>query len=242
MKRRQKMTWYLCGMISAVLVVQLLSPALASAKRSIDVYNNGVSIYIDDVKLNPTNVNGNPVDIFVYNGTTYVPIRAISQGFGKPVLYDSQTKNVYIGRHSADKPTVWLKDMTYFTCSGSYYTLMNGLKDNLGNSRDNVITLDDGSSTVTQNTGSHTYLLNGQYSKLTGTLFQRFEYRSNTATNYIEVFGDGNLLGRYTVTGGKYPVDFSVNVSGVLQLEIVISVWGYGAYAAAGVADLGLWT
>lgn len=64
-------------------------------QRSITV-NDGVSVYMNGEELNMTDVNGNPVSGFVYDGTTYVPARAISEANGKNVTWDQQTGTVYI--------------------------------------------------------------------------------------------------------------------------------------------------
>ena len=57
----------------------------------------GVKIYVDGVEMKPTDANGKPVDTFIYNGTTYVPLRAVSQSLGENVQWDGATQTVYIG-------------------------------------------------------------------------------------------------------------------------------------------------
>ena len=64
-------------------------------QKSITV-NDGVSVYMNGEELNMTDVNCNPVSGFVYDGTTYVPARAISEANGKDVAWDQQTGTVYI--------------------------------------------------------------------------------------------------------------------------------------------------
>ena len=78
-------------------------------KRTITVYS-GVDIYIDDAKLDARDANGNPVETFVYNGTTYLPVRAVGEAVGKAVQWESKTSSVYIGQHKSDKPAVWLDE------------------------------------------------------------------------------------------------------------------------------------
>lgn len=46
--------------------------------KTINVYT-GISVYVDDQEIIPTDVNGNRVDVFYYNGTTHLPARAISK-------------------------------------------------------------------------------------------------------------------------------------------------------------------
>ena len=57
-------------------------------QKSINV-EYGITVSLNAKPLNMTDVNGNPVQAFVYQGTTYVPIRAISENLGVNVNYDS---------------------------------------------------------------------------------------------------------------------------------------------------------
>ena len=210
MKRRQKAGWFLSGVAAAVLAASLTSPALAAlAAKTIQVYT-GVDIYVDDVKLEPTNVNGNPVEVFVYNGTTYLPIRAVGEALGKTVQWDPKTNSAYLGKHTGEKPAVWLQDLDYFT--GENLEIKTTEKDNLGNTRQEVIVDDRGFD--------NTYLLNGQYSAISGTFFQRYEYRSRTGKSTLFIYGDGELLYSVEMSGGLTPIDFYVDLTGVLELRV----------------------
>lgn len=240
MKRKQKAAWFISGILVAVLAANIISPALALVQQTIAVYS-GVNVYVDDAKLNPTDANGNTVPVFAYNGTTYLPIRAISDALGIAIQYEGSTQSVYVGKHSTDKPTVWIRNMDYFIQTNGGFTSTSSMKDNLGNEHSNVIYTKNytfgGQPIVSQ-----TYLLNGQYSAVSGTLFQNYDYRSDTQINYIEIYGDGEQLYRGTVAGGEFPVNFKVDLTGVLQLQIVLGFYLNGNDAYAGVADLGLWT
>ena len=52
--------------------------------------NNNIMIFIDGKYLAPKDVNGRVVDPIILEGTTYVPIRAISEAFGKEVTWDGR--------------------------------------------------------------------------------------------------------------------------------------------------------
>ena len=51
---------------------------------------------MDGNELEMTDVNGNPVDAFVYDGTTYLPARAISEANGNTVSWDGEEGRVDI--------------------------------------------------------------------------------------------------------------------------------------------------
>ena len=100
MKQTHHTRSFLLGVLCAALAFSLAAPALAAAGRMIEIFG-GVKIYVDDVQLNPTDANGNPIDVFVHDGTTYLPVRAVSEALGKQVQWDGSTRSVYIGRHGS---------------------------------------------------------------------------------------------------------------------------------------------
>ena len=128
----------LCLLLCAVFFTGGVFAAGKLQKRTITVYS-GVDIYIDDAKLDARDANGNPVETFVYNGTTYLPVRAVGEAVGKAVQWESKTSSVYIGQHKSDKPAVWLDELDYF--DSSYNPLKKGenMKDNLGNTYEHAL-------------------------------------------------------------------------------------------------------
>ena len=70
MKKTHTVRTFLAGVLAALLLVGMVPPALAAAGMNITIYP-GISVYMDDQKLEPKDANGNPVMVFTYNGTTY---------------------------------------------------------------------------------------------------------------------------------------------------------------------------
>lgn len=58
--------------------------------------NQGISILINGNKIIPKDVNGKIVEPFLQDGTTYLPIRAVSEALGKNVSWDGETQTVSI--------------------------------------------------------------------------------------------------------------------------------------------------
>ena len=78
------------------LVVGTGTVALAASQLvSIQVLP-GMNLSINGEAFVPKDVNGKEVDVFAYNGTTYVPIRAISEAFGMDVDYDAATQTAIV--------------------------------------------------------------------------------------------------------------------------------------------------
>ena len=82
------------GLLGAALVMSMPF-ASALTQKNITV-GRGVTIYVDDRKINPGDANGNPVEPMLYNGTTYLPIRAVSAALNVPIAWDGTTSSAYL--------------------------------------------------------------------------------------------------------------------------------------------------
>ena len=57
--------------------------------------------------IDPKDANGQTVEPFIYNGTTYLPVRAVGTAIGKDVSWDGVEKVVYLGAKPGDAEN-WL--------------------------------------------------------------------------------------------------------------------------------------
>ena len=90
--KKQSMRNFICGFFTALLLLAFVVPSFAeSASRQITATYGGIEIYINGAKLVPKDVNGNYVQPFVVDGTTYLPIRAVAEAVGYDVNYDDET-------------------------------------------------------------------------------------------------------------------------------------------------------
>ena len=64
--------------------------------KEIQAQYNDISIYVDGGRITLTDANGNVVEPFIYDGTTYLPVRAISEALSKTVSWDEDTRSIYI--------------------------------------------------------------------------------------------------------------------------------------------------
>jgi hypothetical protein len=88
--------------LAAVMLLAMALPAGAALVNKTIEVNSGISVYLDDSKLIPTDVNGKAVDAFESGGTTYLPARALSEALGKNVAWDGSTGTVHVGGYAAD--------------------------------------------------------------------------------------------------------------------------------------------
>ena len=60
----------------------------------------GAKIYFNNVLYTPQAVNGIPADVYVINGTTYLPVRDIAKMFNTEIKWDSKTNSVILNRNA----------------------------------------------------------------------------------------------------------------------------------------------
>lgn len=239
MKKTHTIRAFLAGVLVTLFVVGIVPSTLAAGGKNVEVFP-GVNIYIDDQKLNPTDANGNPVEAFIYNGSTYLPVRAISNALGIPIQWVGSTHSVYVGKHSDSSPAEYLSQKeNYFSgTSDNYFYTAATEQDNTGATHAYCITRNF----------DRTYLLNGQYTRLTGTLYQTYDKRSHSVYkgDGITIYGDGKVLYDFAVSeslnsGGLMPEKIDIDLTGVLQLRIDFHT-SYHGDTPLSVGDLGLWT
>lgn len=87
-------------------VIIILAGVLVLTSFSVGVLSKGLvekieaelrgdfTVYVDGVKQNFKDVNGNKVDPILYDGTTYLPVRAIGELMGKKVYWYQDEKKI----------------------------------------------------------------------------------------------------------------------------------------------------
>ena len=230
--KREKLKGFISGFLICALLTGVVIPTFAAGNLSTlyNVITSGVKIVIDGKELHPTTANGNPVEPIIYDGTTYLPVRAVANAFGKAVSWDGPTKTVYLGNMDGklEYPTVMLKDMTPLNGNRHRPAIASPsqLTDKYGNSYGSAIISFDG--------GVHEYLLNMKYSHFKGTL-----YIANSETyggsSTMTITADGKQI--YTsspMTISSRPISVDVDITGCNDIIISFSAdsSGRGIYLA----------
>lgn len=202
----------------------------ASVVKAIQVTYDNIKIYVNDKLISPKDGNGKSVEPFIYDGTTYLPVRAISEALGKDVRWDGNTKSVYISEPKViDESMVWLNDLDYFNyqesrAENSWQVCDNdSFKDSTGNFCNRAINI--GFFAVYKGDWTYTdYLINKKYLNIKGKFALSFDSRSSTYNGYLKIYGDNKLL--YTsavMKGGVLPIDFDVDITGVEKLRLEVT-------------------
>lgn len=225
---------FFMGMICMALIGAITIPVVAASNsRSIEAFFSGVKIYVDDNLISPKDGNGNPIEPFIYNGTTYLPVRAVSTALGKAVSWDGKTQSVYIGKHESSTPSIMLENLDYFT-DNKNFKLWTSPKDNTGKSY--MTGLYAG-----YNTSERVFRINGQYSKISGTFLTNYEFRTcpDSFNGKFIIYGDDKVLySSDEIRNGVLPIKFDVDLTGVIELKIVANT---NCNKMFGIADVGLY-
>lgn len=82
------------------IITGLSLPTIASSLTKTINVTTGVQVYIDDIKIDTKDANGNPVEPFIHNGTTYLPVRAVADALKVDVAWEQSTNSVHLGKHT----------------------------------------------------------------------------------------------------------------------------------------------
>ena len=91
----KKLYGFLIGALVGSVGVSGLAYA-KSAMETISVRYDNIKVYRDNVLCDLKDSNGTKVEPFIYNGTTYLPLRATADLAGMNVTWDGSSKSVYL--------------------------------------------------------------------------------------------------------------------------------------------------
>lgn len=243
------------GLIAGVLVGVILMSGTGFAKQLnewAEVFYNNIKIYVDGGEIVPKDANGNLVEPFIMNGTTYLPVRAVASALGKDVEWDGLTSSVFIGKKDYTQPDNYLQKIQYIDykegAGGDDFAIINGTVTDYNNDvytnglmfykYDSWYKINEDSDGAQQ---SISYPLNSQYSTLTGKIVlpKSFEIATWDKNNNPRVgatdvwfYGDGKLLHKANSVVASLPFSFDIDVRGVNQLTVKLKTDGDYQYVA----------
>ncbi|TVY11709.1 peptidylprolyl isomerase [Paenibacillus cremeus] len=85
------------GLVLGLSLGVMLTGSIAYASGTqIEVYFKNLKYMFDGIEKKPTEDQGSG---FIYNGTTYVPLRFVSEALGKEVGFDADTDTIWVGKN-----------------------------------------------------------------------------------------------------------------------------------------------
>lgn len=147
-----KKNWgsFFAGMVTMLLLICLTGSALAvTGKVTKELEYRNISVTLDGVKLDLRDAKGNAVEPFMFEGTNYLPVRALAESLGLEVAWDSANATVVLttpGNESsaeADPVDTFLlsKDHVRFYYTGYEATADGGYQFNIRVENDSDYTL-----------------------------------------------------------------------------------------------------
>ncbi len=213
---------------AALLVCALaLTGAAVVATNGLRTLENvkvgGIRIVIDNKEFTCTDANGAVVEPMIYNGTTYIPVRAVSTAFGKAVHWDGDESTVYLGNMQGKlkEPTAKFEDIKNISEDKGGFEIKNNVFDNYDNFYNSAINNDD---FWTNDTGAiYQGLLNKKYTTFKATLFVP-KGSTWTTSQYVTIIGDGKVIYKSNeMNKTSEPVDIEVDISNINDFKVIFS-------------------
>jgi hypothetical protein len=160
-----------------------------------------LNYYFNGIKQSP------PADQqgFIVNGSTYVPLRWLTESLGQPVTWDGATNSIYIG--------AVIVDLTKVTPITTY---------NIEKKSPIIDRIEYTDALWFRDTAWAKWDLQGKYTKLTITAGYDQTLIGAERGGALSVMADGKSIGKTTnLTAQDKTKEFTFDISGVNQLEIL---------------------
>lgn len=117
---------FVCGLVLGAAIATAVGVGASGVWENIPVLRNDIRVVVDGAEITADN--------FLYEDTTYIPLRAVSSALGEDVEYDEAENTAYIGERNdtmvLDKEDVnskYIPDENLITVSidGSYYIMVS---------------------------------------------------------------------------------------------------------------------
>lgn len=208
------------GLIAGVLIGATVTGGAVFATtgtKTIEVLYNNIKVYKDNVLCELKDANGTVIEPFIYNGTTYMPVRGTANLVGMDVEWDGPTQSVYLWNEIPMDETYLMEvcppyeyDYTYeeFLAQNGKSFSMSGVKYSNG-------------FHVYGSEGNVLFNLNSKYSQIKFTVghVDGSDMIGQTASFYV----DGKLVKEIYVDAEDLPKEITIPVNYGLQLKIVTS-------------------
>ena len=89
------------GLIAGVLIGAMLTSGVVFAtngSRMAELLYSNIKIILDGDEIIPKDANGNTIEPFIIDGTTYLPVRGIASSLGLNVGWNGETQTVELNK------------------------------------------------------------------------------------------------------------------------------------------------
>jgi len=91
---------FIVGIIVVTMMLNIVT--VFAGSETIEAFFNDIKITINGDAIDLKDAGGNPVKPFIYNGSTYLPVRAIAEALNMEVKYNETTNTVELAKKVGD--------------------------------------------------------------------------------------------------------------------------------------------
>ena len=117
---RDKIKGIVLGIIIGTILVPTVSATIATVTKEL-AYND-IKISLNGSIIEPADANGNVVEPFIIDGTTYLPVRSVADALGLNVEWNSESNTVILGgvsKYTSPGTVIHNKDGIKITYTGT---------------------------------------------------------------------------------------------------------------------------
>lgn len=204
---------YVAGFLSAAVVFGGVAYATVGTKTIEAVYSN-IKVYKDNVLCELKDANGTTVEPFIYNGTTYLPVRGAANLADMQVTWDGNSKSVYLWDEQVPEGTYFLEVCPPYDTSRWVYTYLASEGQSFDMAGEKY-----SNGMVFKETGRYAlFNLNSKYSTIECTIGHTSYLQREKTVSFIV---DGKVVQEVTLESECLPKKVSIPVQYGLQLKIV---------------------
>lgn len=219
---KDKIKGFAIGTLTTLFLLSSSAVFAAPVSKQISAVYNNIKLVVNGNAVTPKDADGVDVEPFIYNGTTYLPVRAVSDALGQQVEWDGKTSTVYIGKKPEGTATP-LTSIPYARLKSDTNLSIDKFNDTAFNVAGKKYF--KGISFSTANYGGNkaeiVYNTNSMYKKLTG-IFGIDDYGKNYGNRVasLTIIGDGKELFATDPTHPGDIVNVNVDITNINQLTI----------------------
>ena len=213
------------GLIAGALIGATITGGVVFATtgaKTIEVFYDNIKVYKDNVLCELKDANGTVVEPFIYNGTTYMPVRGTANLADMQVTWEGSTKSVYLWDKQVPSGTYLMEVCPPYDNNGtSYFSSQLDKFEMDGEKYSNGVTLGNGSRAL--------YNLNGKYSNIKCVVGHASDIDCEKEILFIV---DGKTIKTITLEPECLSKTVSIPVKYGLQLKITVdggSSWNKNA-------------
>jgi len=206
------------GLIAGTLIGSTVTGGAVFATtgtKTIEVLYNNIKVYKDNVLCELKDANGTVVEPFIYNGTTYMPVRGTANLADMQVTWDGNTKSVYLWDKQVPTGTYLMEVCPPYEKSSHCDTYLQSEGESFqmsGGKYSNGFSFKNDEQFVMFNLNSRYSTINCTVGHIDG---------SDMQDQTISFIVDGKLVKEITVEAEALPKTISIPVSYGLQLKII---------------------